>query len=147
MPIMLHCIVGILLFWGRGIYLTRMTLETLRSPKWSKMRLSEGQLRIPLWGALRIQSVVEPPPSRFMASLPPKTRTRCASSGMLIPMAFPLARPSTVRKTVVPLGLVKSTLRGCLVAMKALSQDCHETVCPFFNNSGPETRVVPFRFR
>ena len=68
---------------------TQRELATLRSA------LPLGVLAIPLSGNSPLHSVEEPPPSRFNASSPPNTRIIWASSGILMPSAFPFRRPST----------------------------------------------------
>lgn len=91
---------------------TQRELATLRSA------LPLGVLAIPLSGNAPLHSVEEPPPSRFNASSPPNIRIIWASSGILIPSAFPFRRPSTTISRIFPSLVSATALRGCLVSTK-----------------------------
>ena len=87
---------------------TQRELATLRSA------LPLGVLAIPLSGNAPLHSVEEPPPSRFNASSPPNIRIIWASSGILIPSAFPFRRPSTTISRIFSFSCQRHSTAGML---------------------------------
>lgn len=117
---------------------TQRELATLRSA------LPLGVLAIPLSGNSPLHSVEEPPPSRFNASSPPNTRIIWASSGILMPSAFPFRRPSTTISRIFPSLVSATALRGCLVSTKFRLVPDKSHTYPSFSIKGPEASTVPF---
>lgn len=89
------------------------------------------------------QRVVDPPPSKFNASSPPKIRIKCASSGIFTPSACSGKRPSTVINNIFPSLVVATALRGCLVRIKFVPHEFQSQICPSFSISGPEASTIP----
>lgn len=87
--------------------------------------------------------VVDPPPSKFNASSPPKIRIKCASSGIFTPSACSGKRPSTVINNIFPSLVVATALRGCLVRIKFVPHEFQSQICPSFSISGPEASTIP----